>query len=157
MLKIIKMGKYRTYVMLAAAVIFSVVGILFGYFVFGPVLTSVADGTSYTAQARYPYIHENTTIAGIEEIDVHYQPADDIYSMHGQNLVYPPVIYVVTVQDDFIIVRHVEAVGKVCGPMYMTTNTPVSALPIEEQQRLADGIFIYDEDSLFRILEDFGS
>jgi hypothetical protein len=37
------------------------------------------------------------------------------------------------------------------------TFTPINALPIEEQERLAQGIHIYTEEALVRILEDYES
>ena len=37
------------------------------------------------------------------------------------------------------------------------TNKPISALPIEEQERLKEGIEVFGDEELFRALEDFSS
>lgn len=63
--------------------------------------------------------------------------------------------YVLTSQDGFIVVLY--AGHNKSGHIHSITNTPVSSLPEDEQERLAAGINIYTEDALFRILEDFGS
>jgi len=63
--------------------------------------------------------------------------------------------YVVTARDGFIVVLY--AGHNKSGTVHTITNTPITALPQEEQERLANGINVYSEEALFRILEDFGS
>ena len=66
----------------------------------------------------------------------------------------PQPKYVVTKQDGLIVVRYPDHQG---GGIHTITNTHTTALPQEEQDRLAGGIHVYTQDALFRVLEDYGS
>lgn len=63
--------------------------------------------------------------------------------------------YVVGVQQGYVAVYTRNIENKTT--LKELTEIPVSALPIEEQQRLLNGIDIIGEDKLFKILEDYGS
>lgn len=63
--------------------------------------------------------------------------------------------YVVGVQQGYVAIFTREPENKTT--LKELTEIPVSALPIEEQQRLLNGIEIVGEDKLYKILEDYGS
>lgn len=82
--------------------------------------------------------------------EICYAPLEEYYV---PCLTYEPAkpAYILTVSDGYIVVL---------GPdeeLWETTPTPVNALPPEEQQRLEEGIRLYSEEALIRILEDYGS
>jgi len=61
-------------------------------------------------------------------------------------------LYVVGIFNGYIAVYYASG-----GNIKEVTSTPVSALVEEEQQRLANGIPIYNDEQLVRILQDYGS
>lgn len=63
--------------------------------------------------------------------------------------------YVFGVKDGLVAVFYQEP--KEGNEIRELTNIPVSALPKEEQERLAEGFFVYGEESLAKILADYGS
>ena len=63
--------------------------------------------------------------------------------------------YVVGEQDGYIAVFY--QVEKNGIRLHELTDTPVSSLSQEEQQRLAEGILVTGDDNLAKILEDYGS
>jgi hypothetical protein len=63
--------------------------------------------------------------------------------------------YVLGIFDGYVTVFSTENQGR--QEVMQKTATPVSALPDEEQRRLADGVKIADEEQLARILQDYGS
>ena len=64
--------------------------------------------------------------------------------------------YIVTSQNGYIVVLYANPTGK-AEQIKTLTSTPIVSLPPEEQERLAQGINIYTEEALIRILEDYGS
>jgi len=63
-------------------------------------------------------------------------------------------LYVVTAQDGYIVIYHATAYG---GGLKEITSTPVGTLANEELARLTEGIKIYTDEALARLLQDFGS
>jgi hypothetical protein len=64
----------------------------------------------------------------------------------------PSHAYILTARDGYIVVLHAhDRTEKEITP------TPVNIFPPEEQERLAQGIYVYTEEALFRLLEDYGS
>ena len=64
----------------------------------------------------------------------------------------PQYRYKVTAVDGYITVLDL-----VQNTIYMETTWPIAPFREEEQARLVEGIYIVDEDALFRILEDYSS
>lgn len=63
--------------------------------------------------------------------------------------------YVVSQKEGYIAVFYEEAQNGVS--LHEVTDTPVSSLPIEEQERLRNGISVYGNENLCKILADYGS
>ncbi|MBE6011148.1 MAG: hypothetical protein E7234_01150 [Lachnospiraceae bacterium] len=63
--------------------------------------------------------------------------------------------YIVGVQDGYVAVFYNEAIDG--AKIKEITDTPVSALPEDERQKLLDGISISGEEALMRLLEDYTS
>lgn len=63
--------------------------------------------------------------------------------------------YIVGVQDGFVAVFYTEAMDG--AKIKEVTDTPISALPKEDQKKLLEGISISGDDALIRLLEDYGS
>ena len=131
-------------IMVAIFIVAVTLGVIIGYFIFGPVST-------YGAPGNYIEIEYETYIAPTEpEITCDYDESIPCF------VEMPAHSYVVTSQDGYVVVLYAVQDGK--APHIKTvTNIPISPLPQIEQTRLENGINIYDEEGLFRILEDFGS
>ena len=116
-------------------------GLTFGYFVIGPIGVSAQERAYY---AGYP---EPAVPAYNYDFPDPYDDAlpiaDDDAPVHN---------FLVTSRDGLIIVYHADE-----SHVKEITSIPVNALPEAEQARLAEGIRIYTEEALFRILEDYGS
>ena len=139
------MEKRDKYAMVAIAICFSAIGFVVGYLIWGPIGTVTATaGPAVKPQANV-YESNALPMAAIQEIP--HTPIEAQAPL-------PPYRYVVTTQDGYVVVL---STGKTGEDMHTVTDIFVSALPPEEQARLAEGIFIYDEHALFRILEDYGS
>ena len=123
-------------------------GALLGHFLIGPVSTLGAQGNEYTAlQPEYTYASFNPEIL---------PPYTEAEILPEPPLQPPGHKYVVTVQDGYIVVLYAVQ-GNKAAEIKTATGISVAALPPEEQERLTQGINVYDEDTLFRILEDYGS
>ena len=149
-----KMEKRHRYTTIAIAACFSLLGILAGYLIWGSIHTARAGVTRFETQTGY--VQNDVSIASFD---------DEFFSLSmsgSQEIIHEPELlptpshrYVVTSQDGYIVVRYVNS--KSGEQVHRVTSTSVSSLPLEEQERLAEGIYIYNEDALFRILEDYGS
>ena len=63
--------------------------------------------------------------------------------------------YVVGMANGFVAVFY--AVPKGGETLKELTATPTIALPLEEQRRLLEGIMVYTDEQLVKILQDYGS
>lgn len=63
--------------------------------------------------------------------------------------------YIVSQQDGFVAVFYEEEQNGV--RLHELTNTPLSSLPLEERERLKEGISVLGEESLSKVLADYGS
>lgn len=63
--------------------------------------------------------------------------------------------YIVGVQDGYVAVFYNEAIDG--AKIKEVTDTPISALPEDEKQKLLNGISISGEEALLRLLEDYTS
>jgi len=147
------MNMKKKYVLLTICTISALVGIGLGYFVFGPAALSAqeaeteheikyADFQKYVPEQEATQVYNPTPPTPLPE-----PPAEPIEP--------PPHLFVVTTVDGYIAVYHAASDGK--GELIEITSTPTNALPLIEQSRLAQGIRIYTEEALIRILEDYGS
>jgi hypothetical protein len=119
---------------IGACVLSAVFGLVLGYFIVGPIGVSARTGASGATfeELAEPLLTENENPPQVAE-----EPAE-------------PVAYTVTSQNGVIVVRYSDEIIEV-------TSTVSTALPPEEQSRLAEGIRVYTEEALVRILEDYGS
>jgi hypothetical protein len=132
--------KYYAFLVVFCAVS-AVAGIALGYFIFGPMGVS-AGITDYDYSGEVAEYTQRYSIRAYEPI---YEVAE--------NPVEPTHNYILTVNNGYIVVLHAGDDPTIKE----ITPTPVNALPPEEQERLAQGIHIYTEEALIRILEDYGS
>jgi len=150
------MTKRDHYAMITIAVCFSLLGILIGYLIFGSIYTASAGVRKFEAQTGY--VQNDVSIASFDDEflplfmpnheEMVYEPEPDVVPT-------PSHRYIVTSEDGYIVVHYADS--KSGEHIHTMTNTSVSSLPPEEQERLVNGIYIYNEDALFRILEDYGS
>ncbi|MCL2225175.1 MAG: hypothetical protein FWB96_09455 [Defluviitaleaceae bacterium] len=120
----------------------AVAGIALGYFIFGPIGVNAGVSNSSGGGKPAPYSE--------------YYPAykNDYAALENETAQEEPThSYILTVNDGYIVVLHAGAKDAIME----VTSTPVNALPLEEQARLEQGIRLYSEEALFRILEDYGS
>jgi len=150
------MTKRDRYTMITIAVCFSLSGILVGYLIFGSIHTARAGAAGFETQIGY--VQNDVSIANFDDAFL------SLTMPISQEIVHEPEIelvpasahrYVVTSQDGYIVVHYANS--KSGEHIHTITGTSVSSLPPEEQERLAEGIYIYNEDALIRILEDYGS
>jgi len=66
-------------------------------------------------------------------------------------------IFLVSSRDGLIVVYYAPKDGESASHLRTITNISTAALPQEEQERLAEGIAVYSEDELLRLLEDYSS
>ncbi|MCL1883663.1 MAG: BofC C-terminal domain-containing protein [Defluviitaleaceae bacterium] len=132
------MGKSKYFALICGTCVASALaGIALGYFVFGPIGVSARDGiaaAAYESDAGFIELAE----AEPETVISDSEPAHN---------------FIVTSRDGYIAVYYAGEETE----LRELTFTPVNALPPEEQERLAQGIHIYTEEALTRILEDYGS
>ena len=141
------MEKRDKYAMIAIAVCFSALGFAAGYFIFGPIGTIWANaGAAAVEPPATQYENFDGLPAAVNDDMPHTSTEAHVFAPRHQ--------YVVTARDGYIVVL---AAGKTGDEMRTVTDISISSLPAEEQARLANGIYIYDEHALFRILEDYGS
>jgi len=118
-------------------------GILFGYFISGRHLMVVLDAApdvEYEATAEAAYINVPAVIGAPP------------YPIYAENT--PTHLYVVTIVDGFVAVFYAAHSG---GALKEITTSAVSTLPAHDLELLNAGIFIYDDEALARILQDYGS
>ncbi|MCL2605079.1 MAG: hypothetical protein FWD90_11430 [Defluviitaleaceae bacterium] len=135
------MGK-KLYVLIIGSCFISVLlGIGFGYLLFG--------GASVNASI-YPGTAVYSTVPAVSGTINEILPA--VQSGNDDEL--PNHRYVVTVVDGYITVFYADHNG---GRIKEATTTPANALPAADIERLQEGIRIYTEEALARILQDYGS
>ena len=65
--------------------------------------------------------------------------------------------YILRTDHGFVTVFYIQDGQDQPLTLKERTRTPVSALSPEERKRLSDGIYIYTEEQLVRLLQDYGS
>jgi len=147
------MKKHEHVIIIAIVVFFVLLSAGVSHFAFGSVNTSRA----VVPESYAGYLQHDLSVANFPspilptEAEIVYIPEPEPVPIQM-----PAHRYVVTSQNGFIVVLYAVPEGETEQIMTIT-NTSVNSLAIEEQERLAQGINIYTEDALFRILEDYGS
>ena len=120
------------------------IGIMLGFFVLGPIGVSATTAKPAVLSTGKPeYVSLYTPPATAAE---YTQPEAQEHDFPADN-------FIVSSKDGYIVVYYAGEIPEIKE----ITFTPINALPVEEQERLAEGIYIYTEEALVRILEDYGS
>jgi len=128
---------------LAACLASIILGTVFGYFISGRQLVTAHEAIPqdvYETTVEVAYI-DTPTVIDITPSPVYADTA-------------PSHRYVVTVVDGFVAVFYAAHSG---GALKEITTSTVSTLPAFDLEQLEAGIFIYSEEALARILQDYGS
>ena len=127
----------------------AVAGLSFGYFIIGPLGVSALGSENHVqADASFPaYVnYDSPTVPRYPHADAPAAPIETAEeSQHNAHT------FVVTSHDGMVVIYNAaESTTEF-------TNIPANALPEADQERLANGINVYSEEALMRILEDYGS
>jgi hypothetical protein len=129
-------GERKLYILIITACVLSVLsGLAFGYLLFGG--ASVNANIHTRADEVVPTsgtVNEVVTIDGF---------AEDVLPR-----------YVVTAVNGYVAVFYADHAG---GGIMETTTIPLNVLPEYDILRLTQGIYIYTDEALARILQDYGS
>lgn len=105
-----------------------------------------------------PYFLLDLTLTDMRKYYTDWQ----IVSFSSQEVVMRKIVqgksnqrYIIGEKDGYVAVFYEQPQDGVV--LHELTDTPLSALGEEEQQRLKDGIFVLGEDRLAKVLEDYGS
>ena len=123
------------------------IGFGVGYMVFGPIDEALAYADTKTVhQAGAPY-YEAVNYMEYMQQEILCSPYayDEALDIH---------LYVVKILDGYITVYYSEHNG---GGIKVFTNIHAGALSREDQDSLIQGIRVYSEEELVRILQDYGS
>jgi len=134
----------------AAICLLSCTASVFMGFIVGYILFATHDHSLVYAESPTVYHTEapNIVIAHTENPPpLKHQPPVTINEPDGH-------LYVVSTLNGYIVVYHAEHAG---GEIKELTSTAVESLSQDELEMLAQGIRIYSEEALARILQDYGS
>ena len=136
----------QLFLILGACLLSIMLGVGFGYVIFG----GATVRASIYAGPRTPDMGAVPVISGkayeiVAEVENAAQELEEAGATHR---------YVVTVVDGYIAVFYADHAG---GKMKELTTTPAAGLPYTDRARLLEGIYIYSEEALARILQDYGS
>ncbi|MCL2188032.1 MAG: hypothetical protein FWC16_03155 [Defluviitaleaceae bacterium] len=134
----------QLFLVLGACMLSILLGVAFGYVMFGgaTVRASIYAGTR--AHGTVPVVSGTVyeVVAAAEEAEEVLLISEETHR------------YVVTMLDGYIAVFYAEHEG---GGLMELTTTPADVLPYTDRARLQEGIRIYCEESLARLLQDYGS
>lgn len=146
------MEKYSNYLILGICLISAMLGIALGYLVFGPIQASAMANR----ETAFEYVEQaEFTVSATEETN--YIATNITEATEMAEITEPLHKYLVTALDGFIVVYNMAMEDKLGDTGREVTTTSINALDQKEQNRLLDGIRIYSEEALVRILEDYGS
>jgi hypothetical protein len=128
-------------IIIGSCVLSVLLGVGFGYLIFGGASVNATLYTGNTTQASVPAISSGT----LSEIIASQPDNDDAPPSHR---------YLVTVVDGYITVFYADHTG---GGLKETTTSPAYILPSADLERLQEGIRVYTEEALARVLQDYGS
>ncbi|MCL2047791.1 MAG: hypothetical protein FWG87_03585 [Defluviitaleaceae bacterium] len=118
-------------------------GVMLGYFIFGPVGAFASVGNLFQRDEPQGFIQYEESVPMSAPIAKPEEEKKDEPS------------FIVTANNGYIVVYQTHAGN--APELRETTPAPINALPYEEQERLALGIRVYSEDALMRLLEDYDS
>jgi len=140
-------------VAITVVVFLAIFGIGASYLALGQIHESgsgIVNSDSYTG-----YLQQDLSFASFQLEPLPTQ-AEVAYIPEPEPASAPAHKYVVTSHNGYIVVHYAAHESK-SDPLRTATNISISSLAPEELERLAQGIHIYTEEALFRILEDYGS
>ncbi|MCL2204782.1 MAG: hypothetical protein FWB88_12680 [Defluviitaleaceae bacterium] len=127
-------------VIIGSCILSVVLGVGFGYLLFGGATVNARIYTDTPVQAAVPAVSGK-----INEVVSYLAESEALLPAHR---------YVVTVVDGYIAVFYAEGAG---GGLLEITTTPYHSLPTADREKLQRGIPVYTEEALGRILQDYGS
>ena len=151
------MKRHKHLIISAAAVLFAIFCVGVGYFALEQIYASGAGASAANHESYTGYLQHDLSIANLN-LEI-LPPPPQTETTHTPAPELPPSPshrYVVTSHNGYIVVHYAAHEGK-SDPVKTVTNISTNALAPEELERLAQGIHIYTEEALFRILEDYGS
>ncbi|MCL2500202.1 MAG: hypothetical protein FWE90_07680 [Defluviitaleaceae bacterium] len=125
---------------IGSCVLSVMLGIGFGYLLFGGASVNASIYTGSVTQDAVP-----VASGTIHEITAAVSDDEETLPVHR---------YVVTVVDGYVTVFYADHAG---GDIKEATTTPVNVLPAADIERLQEGIRVYTEEALSRLLQDYGS
>ncbi len=116
------------------------------------------DGVTQTLEDVPPYFLLDMTLEDMKKVYTDWQ----IVSFSSKEVVMRKTVeaksneqYIIGEKDGYIAVFYKEPQHGVI--LHEMTNTPLSSLPIEERERLLNGIDVTGDENLARILSDYTS
>ena len=130
---------------LLVAVLSAMSGVAAGY--------NIASGNKETSlePSRLPFHYIDSYPSHTLEIYPDHQSQYDI------TIDSPNPRYILRTDHGFVTVFYIHNGQDQPLSIKERTRTPASALSPEERKRLSDGIYIYTEEQLLRLLQDYGS
>jgi len=123
-------------------------GLGLGYLVLGPIQASAMAN-------REVYVPYGIVETAVPELLTPEPEATDVPSLEFEPEQEYTHQYLVTTSNGYIVIYNMASHDK--AQTREITTTTITSLPPEEQARLQDGIRIYTEEALVRILQDYGS
>jgi hypothetical protein len=137
----------KLYVLVIGSCVLSILlGVGFGYLIFGGASVNASIYAGARTDAAVPVVSGsvNQVVSAVaSSVGEENFPVGE--AMHH---------YVVTIIDGYIAVFYAEHNG---GDIKEMTTVPANVLPAADIERLQEGIRIYNEEALARILQDYGS
>jgi hypothetical protein len=131
----------KMYVFIIGSCVLSILlGIGFGYLLFGGAYVNANIYTGSRTNEAVPAVSGT-----VSEVAAAVAETGEVLTPHR---------YVVTVVDGYITVFYADHAG---GNVKEVTTSPAYILPPADIERLQEGIRIYTEEALARILQDYGS
>jgi len=138
----------KLYALVIGACVLSIVlGVAFGYLIFGGATVNASIYAGSQVQGE-PFTVPLISGKASEVMDIAQETAGFLPSDNEAHR------YIVTVLDGYITVFYADHIG---GGVKEKTTSPADVLPSTDIQRLQEGIRIYTEEALARILQDYGS
>ncbi len=116
------------------------------------------DGVTQTLEDVPPYFLLDMTLEDMKKVYTDWK----IISFSSKEVVMRKTLeaksneqYIIGEKNGYVAVYYKEAQHGII--LHEITNTPISALPLEEQERLLEGISVIGDENLSKILSDYTS
>lgn len=116
------------------------------------------DGVTQTLEDVPPYFLLDMTLEDMKKVYTDWK----IVSFSSEKVVMRKTLeaksneqYIIGEKNGYVAVYYKEAQHGII--LHEITNTPLSALPLEEQERLLEGISVIGDENLSKILSDYTS